>query len=144
MSADRVKVTPAWWGGNVPSDTWIWPRVALGSAAEYDVSRPQACLRRLAEALPAICDEDGVPLVKLHGLRMLNGEIVERVPLSSADSTNVARNIKFDQAWTGAYAPATKETRVDVLIERIERSNSPARMAHVEFYEHPTLWEATA
>lgn len=122
-----------------------WPRVALGSAAEYDVSRPMACLRRLAEALPAISDEDGAPLVKLHGLRMLNGEIVERVPLASADSTNVARNIKFDQAWTGAYAPATKETRVDVLIERIERANSPARMANITPMEAPlTLWEETA
>lgn len=118
-----------------------WPRVALGSAEEYDVARPIACLRRLAEALPAISDEDGVPLVKLHGLRMLRSEIVTQVPLSSADSTNAARNIGLDGAWTGSYAPATKETRADVIRERIEMHNSPPRMATIdEDVELVTLW----
>lgn len=105
-----------------------WPRIALGSAAEYDVSIPANCLHRLAEALPAI-SVDGTPLVKLHGLRMLNPYIVTAVPLSSADSTNVARNIGMDGAWSGGYAPATKETRVDVLVERIEQHQSPAALS---------------
>lgn len=104
-----------------------WPRVALGSAAEFDVRKPSACLARLAEALPAI-SSDGRPLVKLHGLRMLSPAIVTRVPLASADSTNVARNIGIDGAWTGRYAPATKEGRTDVLVERIERHQSPHSM----------------
>lgn len=104
-----------------------FPRVALGSAAEYDVSTPSKCLARLAEVLPAI-STDGVPNVKLHGLRMLNPAITSRVPLASADSTNVARNIGIDQAWRGSYAPATKETRADVLVERIESTPTPARM----------------
>ena len=103
-------------------------RVALGSAAEYDVSRPSKCLARLADVLPAICDHNGRPYVKLHGLRMLNPEIVERVPLASADSTNVARNIGLDVRWAGPYSPATKEGRVDVLVERIERYQSPPTM----------------
>lgn len=102
-----------------------WPRVALGSAAEFDVSRPSRCIDRLRAVLPAISD-DGVPRVKLHGLRMLNPEVVTRVPLSSADSTNVARNIGIDGAWRGRNAPATKETRVDVLVERIERHQAPS------------------
>lgn len=106
-----------------------WPRVALGSAAEYDVSKPQACIRRLHDALPAI-SEDGAPLVKLHGLRMLNPEVIEAIPLASADSTNVARNIGIDQRWErSAYAPATKEGRVDVLIGRIERHQAPPRLS---------------
>lgn len=105
-----------------------WPRVALGSAAEFDVSKPSRCLARLAEVLPSISDAQGRPKVKLHGLRMLNPEIVERVPLASADSTNVARNIGIDVRWSGSYTPATKEGRVDVLVERIERSQSPAAM----------------
>lgn len=107
-----------------------WPRIALGSAAQYDVSRPQACLNRLYDALTVISD-DGVPRVKLHGLRMLNPAIVTKVPLASADSTNVARNIGIDQKWIGGYAPATKETRVDVLVERIEQHQPPARFERV-------------
>lgn len=103
-----------------------WPRIALGSAAEYDVSSPSLCLARLSEALPAI-STDGTPKVKLHGLRMLNPRIVGHVPLSSADSTNVARNIGLDQCWKGPYSPATKETRADVLVERIERHQAPSR-----------------
>lgn len=106
-----------------------WPRVALGSAAEYDVKSPRKCIARLAVALPPISDEDGTPLVKLHGLRMLNPEVTTRVPLSSADSTNVARNIGLDVRWTGGYTPATKETRVDVLVERIESHQTPATFA---------------
>ena len=104
-----------------------WPRVALGSAAEWDVSKPAKCLERLDQALPPICDQNGVPIVKIHGLRMLRSEIVTKVPLSSADSTNVARNSGLDVRWTGPYQPATKEARVDVLIDRIESHQSPAQ-----------------
>src|SRR5262249_51443423 len=32
-----------------------WPRVALGSAEEFDVSTPRAALARLAAVLPFIC-----------------------------------------------------------------------------------------
>jgi hypothetical protein len=102
-----------------------WPRVALGSAAEFDVRRPAACLARLEAALPAITGPDGRPTVKLHGLRMLNPAITTVVPLASADSTNVAR---LDVAWRGTYPPATREARVDVLIERIERTDTPDRL----------------
>jgi hypothetical protein len=102
-----------------------WPRVALGSADEWDVSRPRKCLQRLADVLPAI-SVDGMPTVKLHGLRMLNPAVVEWLPLASADSTNVARNISLDNAWKGTYAPATLETRADVLVERVERVQAPA------------------
>lgn len=102
-----------------------WPRVALGSAAEYDVSSPKKCIARLREALLPICDENGVPKVKLHGLRMLRPELITVIPLASGDSTNVARNIGIDSAWKGTYAPATKETRAMVLAERIERYETP-------------------
>ena len=103
-----------------------WPRIALGSAAEWDVSSPSKCLGRLYDVLPAIC-RNGQPTVKLHGLRMLNPRIVTSVPLASADSTNLARNIGLDGNWaSGAYQPATNETRAMVLRERIEAVQSPA------------------
>ncbi|MDR9993265.1 hypothetical protein PTZ59_24650, partial [Enterobacter hormaechei subsp. steigerwaltii] len=69
------------------------------------------------------------PITKLHGLRMLNADIFRHIPLSSADSTNVARNIGIDKAWDkSAYAPASKETRAAVLVERIEAFNSASSL----------------
>ena len=108
-----------------------WPRVALGSAAEWDVSNavevPGAPLCRPACDLPS-----GQPVVKLHGLRMLSHRIVTSVPLASADSPNVARNIGIDGNWaSGVYPPATKETRAMVLTERIESHQSPACLNEV-------------
>lgn len=105
-----------------------WPRVALGSCDEYDVKRPSQCLKRLSAALGAI-STDGAPNVKLHGLRMLNPAITSKVPLSSADSTNVALNCKYDTAWKGTYAPATREARAVVIRDRIEATQTPARMS---------------
>jgi hypothetical protein len=108
-----------------------WPRVALGSAAEWDVSVPSKCLERLYDVLPAICRR-GRPAVKLHGLRMLSHRIVTSVPLASADSTNVARNIGIDGNWaSGAYPPATKELRALVLTELIESHLVPGRLNEV-------------
>ncbi|MGH9090849.1 MAG: hypothetical protein ACRDZR_05650 [Acidimicrobiales bacterium] len=107
-----------------------WPRIALGSAAAFDARSPSKCVNRLRHALRSVSDDDGYPLVKLHGLRMLNPKIVTAVPLASADSTNVAHNIGLDVAWQGPYCPKTRETRTDVLIERIEAHQSPPRMDH--------------
>lgn len=105
-----------------------WPRVALGSTSEWDVSKPTACVQRLNSVLPAICIA-GRPIAKLHGLRMLRPEIITKIPLSSGDSTNVAQNIGISKRWDrAAYAPATKETRAQVLVERIERHETPGRM----------------
>lgn len=103
-----------------------WPRVALGSAAEWDVRHPRKCLQRLAAVWWAVQRPDGSLKTKLHGLRMLAPEITQYVPLASGDSTNVAQNIGIDVRWRGSYPPATKETRADVLVERIEAAPTPA------------------
>ena len=52
-----------------------WPLVALGSSGEYDASNVTKLNARLMDVLPHICDEDGRPNCKLHGLRMLNPRI---------------------------------------------------------------------
>lgn len=101
-----------------------WPRVCVGSSGEYDVSRPVPFLARMAEVLPAVLDGARRPIAKLHGLRMLNPAIYSKLPLSSADSTNVARNIGVDVKWRGTYQPLSKETRAVILTERIEALNS--------------------
>jgi len=69
-----------------------WPRIAIGSSGEYSTVGTDGWWGRISEAMGVICDDDGRPKCKLHGLRMLNPEVFTRLPLSSADSTNVARN----------------------------------------------------
>jgi len=106
-----------------------YPRVAIGSMGEYDAKRPRACRAKLRDLISKVVDKNEYPISKLHGLRMLNKDIFMHVPLSSADSTNVARNIGIDKAWNGsAYAPASKETRAAVLVERIESLNSASAL----------------
>lgn len=105
-----------------------WPRVCIGSSGEWDVSRPTKFLERAVPALTAISGPQGRPICKVHGLRMLNPEIFTKLPLSSADSTNIARNVGIDQAWKGTYQPRSKETRAFVLAERIESHNSAASL----------------
>jgi len=116
---------------------YMWPRVALGSTSEWDVSKPSACVERLNQVLPAIC-RNGRPITKLHGLRMLRPEIITKIPLASGDSTNVARNIGIDKRWEkAAYMPATKETRAQVLVERMEQHDTPSRLAVPVHEEKP-------
>lgn len=76
------------------------------------------------QIMRVVCDKDGFPLIKMHGLRMLNPAIFSKLPLESADSTNIARNIGIDQAWKGNYMPPTKEMRAAVMRSRIESVNS--------------------
>lgn len=71
-----------------------WPRVCLGSSAEYwNVGDAKWC-RRMDETFNALARRDA-RLPWIHGLRML-GQAGERWPLASADSTNVAQNHKRD------------------------------------------------
>lgn len=104
-----------------------WPRVALGSSGDYWEVGSSKWWSRMHVCMLAVCDEDGRPKTKLHGLRMLNPTIFSQLPLASADSTNVARNIGIDQRWSGPYVPPSKETRALVLIDRIEAHASAAR-----------------
>lgn len=105
-----------------------WPLVCIGSSGQYDVSTPTKFLPFVRKALAQICDADGYPICKLHGLRMLNPVIFSKLPLSSADSTNVARNVKIDSAWRGTYQPHSRETRASVMVERIEAMNASCRL----------------
>lgn len=109
-----------------------WPRVAIGSCGEYDVKSPKKAIGRLKDIIRHVIDCHGQPITKLHGLRMLNPSIFTKLPLASADSTNVARNIGIDKAWKGTYSPASKETRSSVLVERIEAYNSPGFLHYCE------------
>lgn len=103
-----------------------YPRVALGSSGAYATVGTEQWWARMADMMDAICDGEGRPMVKLHGLRMLDPGVFSKLPLSSADSTNVARNVGIDSAWRQSYAPDSRATRALILMERIERHASAA------------------
>ena len=93
----------------------------------------------MSELMNEVCDDDGVPPVKLHGLRMMNPAIYTRVPFASVDSTHVARDIAFDKGWTGTFVPTNKEAKAVVIIDRIESYNGALcwkkiQVAHKGFF----------
>lgn len=124
------------WHMNEPDERFIrlcheWPRVAIGSMGEYDAKKPRACRAKLRDLIRHVVDVRGYPVCKLHGLRMLNKDIFMHVPLSSADSTNIARNINIDKYWEKSpYRTSSKETRAWVLAERIETNNSASALQY--------------
>jgi hypothetical protein len=103
-----------------------FPRVAIGSSGTYKDPGSDSWWARMSEMMDAICDVQGRPLTKLHGLRMLDPVIFSHLPLASADSCNVARNIGIDSRWNGNYAPRSKSVRAMILIDRIESHASAA------------------
>lgn len=101
-----------------------WNRVCLGSSAQYATVGNALWWERMGEAMGVLCDENGFPVCKLHGLRMLDPKVFTQLPLHSADSTNIARNIGIDKAWKGTYLPPNKDIRAAVMRSRIESHNS--------------------
>lgn len=101
-----------------------WPRVCLGSSGEFAKIGTPAWWTRMSQAMDVVCTREGLPVCKLHGLRMLDPAIYSRFPFASADSTNIGRNIGIDQAWKGTYTPPTKEARAAIMRERIESHQS--------------------
>jgi hypothetical protein len=90
-------------------------RICLGSSAEFSQTGTKRWWGRIIEAMDVICDENGRPMTKLHGLRMAAREYTSRIPFSSVDSTNVAQNssliprfgmYKAPQRWQRAEAIA--------------------------------------
>lgn len=101
-----------------------WPRVCLGSSGEYSTVGTMKWWDRMELAMDSICDKDGYPPTKLHGLRMLNPKVFQKLPLASADSTNIGRNVGMDDKWKkGAYPPPTKEARARLMRQRVENYN---------------------
>jgi hypothetical protein len=78
---------------------------------------------RIAQAMNILCDAEGKPKVKIHGLRLLNPELFRHIPLSSADSTNAVQNRNTADRF-GMYKPASESQRAIVIADRIEQYNS--------------------
>lgn len=101
-----------------------YPRVCIGSSGEFANIGDPKWWNRINKAMEVACDNDGYAKTKLHGLRMLNSEVFTRLPLSSADSTNLVRNTNMSNAWRGTYLPPNGSIRAQVLRSRIESYNS--------------------
>ena len=101
-----------------------WPRICIGSSGQFATVGDGKWWSRMADAMNAVTDKQGLPVAKLHGLRMLNTDVFSRLPLSSADSTNIAQNVGIDSKWRGTYTPASKDSKARVLRDRIESCQS--------------------
>ena len=97
-----------------------YPRIALGSSGQFSTIANKTWWNRIKEILNYICDDSGRPSVKLHGLRMLDPSVLAHLPLASADSTHLARNICRDNLWRGAYAPYSPTARAAIIMDRLE------------------------
>jgi hypothetical protein len=106
--------------------TKVWPRVAIGSSGAFSTPGAPEWWNRMQGAMRVCCDPSGVPRTRLHGLRMLNPELFCKLPLASADSTNISRNVQLDRKWIGPYTPSSKRVRGLVLVDRIESHNAAA------------------
>ena len=74
-----------------------WDVVCIGSSGEYVKLCTPHWWKRMYEAMDYICDVDGYPPCKLHGLRMMRKVIADKIPLYSADSTTLGYNVGIDK-----------------------------------------------
>lgn len=123
----KVKSVPVWHlHESLEYLDWLcktFDTVALGSSGEWTKPGAKSWWTRINEAMAVACDEDGRPVTKLHGLRMLDPKIFTRLPLSSADSTNAGTNAGSVSRF-GIYVPTTGGRRPTVIADRIEIHNS--------------------
>jgi len=99
------------------------PRIAIGSSGEWPTPGTNKWWVRMSEVMEAVCDSNGCPQTKIHGLRMLNPKVFTRLPLSSADSCNAAINAGSVSRFK-AYLPPKSSMRAAVIAANIEMSNS--------------------
>lgn len=118
-----------------------FPRVCIGSSGEYASVGKPGWWNRIAEAMNAVCDKSGLPVCKLHGLRMLDPEVFSRLPFASADSTNIAQNIGIDSKWRGTYTPYSQDARALIMRQRIEARQAATFWQKQEIQQGLTEWQ---
>lgn len=105
-----------------------YPIVCLGSSGEYSAVGTKVWKVRMAEVFDTICDEAGFPPCKLHGLRMLNPKLFTLMPLHSADSVTVGRNVNIDKVWgSGRKQPRNRDVRAILMRDQIEGFNGASQ-----------------
>lgn len=98
--------------------------VCLGSSGVWRTPGTKDWWDRMRKIMEVVCDNNGIPRCQLHGLRMLDPEIFTSIPLTSADSTNVARNSGITSSRN--YKIVNRNVGCEIIAGRIEPCNSPA------------------
>lgn len=137
MSLDVAKFgTPVWHMhedlGRLRLLVTTFPTMAIGSSGDWPDPGTDSWWGRMSEAMEVACDDDGFPLAKLWGLRMLDPFIFSRLPLKYADSTNIARNVGMDVKHTGSGASKTHAGRAFSIKENIEMHASATRWINTD------------
>jgi hypothetical protein len=102
--------------------------VAIGSSGQWPKPGLPSWWKRISEVMAAMCDAEGIPNCRLHGLRMLDPAVFSHLPLSSADSTNCAQNNSRNGK---AIDPKFTASQGAILTAwRIERHNSSETWTH--------------
>lgn len=96
-----------------------YEHVGLGGGQGYEVLKSGRWWTRIHEMMQAVTDDAGRPLCHLHGLRMLDPKVFTQLPLSSGDSTNVARNSGQVKRFEKTEA-RTRGERAILIADRIE------------------------
>jgi hypothetical protein len=102
-----------------------WPRLALGSSGQFRTPGTPVWWGRMQQAMEVVCDCQGRPKVKLHGLRMLRPALCKDLPLASADSAGVSRGVGTTN-WGGCYRHAADPVKAHVLVDSYESAQSAA------------------
>ena len=102
-----------------------YPRIAIGSTQGFEL-KTMRFFNEMRKIFEVICDQEGVPQAKVHGLRMLDPEIVEKFPFSSCDSATASIKSMFDKEWKHRFWPQSKAGRAALVADYLERAQSPS------------------
>jgi hypothetical protein len=102
-----------------------YPRIAIGSTQGFELKTIRFW-NEMRKIFEVICDRDGIPQVKVHGLRMLDPEIVKAFPFSSGDSSTNVRESLFDIKWGHKYSPTSKAERAALVADYLDKAQSPS------------------
>lgn len=98
-----------------------WPRVCFGSSGQYATIRTAAWHQRMRDAFEVIYGELDFK-TKIHGLRMLDGRILGRYPLDTADSTNLACNVpKFNVKYPDITKGVMESDLSGLSVDEVKR-----------------------
>lgn len=109
--------------------TQRYGRIALGSSGQYATIETTEWRERMNEAFKIICDDQGRPRCKVHGLRMLSTRVVPLYPFSSCDSTNAARNSGDKGRFR--YTHPMRGVRAAQIADLVELVHSPPTFSEI-------------
>jgi hypothetical protein len=102
-----------------------YPRIGLGNGGVTVASQKWWAL--IGNILNYICDDEGKPQVKIHGLKMMDPTLLAHIPFSSVDSTTLGRNLLRDQLWKGPFSPSSPLARATIIMDRLENHAKASR-----------------